>query len=179
MRTIENWNANVHQKVLKTLPLRLQKDLVEFPPPKKLPKLQSYFIHGNAGVGKTVLAARLYMEAKKQHYLNPCPDHILFLSTSEFFNELKSSFNNSELDEQVILAKYSEAEFLVLDDLGSERSTEWVMSMLYLLINRRYESMLTTIITSNYDLDELDEKLDDVRIPSRIGRMCKVLNPVR
>ncbi len=107
MRTIENWNENVSQKVLKTLPPSLQHDLLELPAPKKLPKLRSYFIQGGAGIGKTVYAARLYMEAKKQQYLNPCPDHILFLSTSEFFAELKASYNDRELDEHVVLAKYS------------------------------------------------------------------------
>jgi DNA replication protein DnaC len=45
---------------------------------------------------------------------------------------------------------------------------------LYHLINHRYEYMKKTIITSNYTLEELEQRLNDQRITSRINRMCKI-----
>ena len=173
MRNIENWETRVRDKILQQLPPRLREDVIKFKPPNKNPI--SYYLHGELNTGKTVMAAQLWLKAHQKKYLEGGPGKIIFISVPEFFVELKSTYNNPELDELVVLAKYAEAEFLVLDDLGSERSTDWVMSLLYLLINRRYENMLTTVITSNYDLDELGEKLDDWRIPSRIQRMCKIL----
>lgn len=65
--------------------------------------------------------------------------------------------------------KYSNAHLLVLDDLGAEKPTEFVITTLYLIINRRYENMLTTVITSNYDYNDLADIIDE-RIIDRIDR---------
>ena len=47
----------------------------------------------------------------------------------------------------------------MIDDLGKERATEWSVTILYRIINDRYEAMLPTIITTNYNSDVLTEKL--------------------
>lgn len=44
---------------------------------------------------------------------------------------------------------------VVLDDLGRERISEWTGEIIYTLVNRRYESRLPTIATSNLSADEL------------------------
>ncbi len=41
------------------------------------------------------------------------------------------------------------APLLVLDDLGQQKASEWVTEQLYILINRRYEYQLPTIVTTN------------------------------
>ena len=64
---------------------------------------------------------------------------------------------------------------LALDDIGSEKATDWALQMLYLLIDRRYSQMLKTIITSNLTLDQIADRLDD-RISSRIAGMCKIVS---
>lgn len=47
------------------------------------------------------------------------------------------------------------APLLVLDDLGREKPSEWVLDRLYTLIGRRYNELKPTIVTSNYTLDQL------------------------
>lgn len=47
------------------------------------------------------------------------------------------------------------APLLVLDDLGREKASEWVIDRLYVLIGRRYNELKPTIVTSNYTLDQL------------------------
>jgi len=178
MRTEAQWIIN-RKKLMLTFPVRLRKDLETIPWPEMMPVYGSYYIHGDVGVGKTVLAAQMLVEAREHFYFDSIPGRAMFISVPEFFNRLKATYNSTEFNEQDILNEYSSVQFLVLDDLGAERSTDWVMSMLYLLINRRYEDMLTTVITSNYTLDELTDKLGDARIPSRISRMCEVIAPKR
>jgi integrase len=56
---------------------------------------------------------------------------------------------------------------LYLDDLGTEKPTDWALQTLYLIIDRRYPEMMQTIISSNLNLDELSSRLGD-RIASRI-----------
>lgn len=48
-----------------------------------------------------------------------------------------------------------DADLLVLDDLGREKSTEWVIERLYVLVNERYNHRRPTIVTTNYAPSEL------------------------
>ena len=59
---------------------------------------------------------------------------------------------------------------LVLDDLGAERPTDFAREELALLVERRYGSLLPTIVTTNYRLGDLAVRLghDDLTIGKRI-----------
>lgn len=48
---------------------------------------------------------------------------------------------------------------LVLDDLGSEKTTEWSSAELLAIVNERYEAGLPTVYISNYAPKALEEKL--------------------
>ena len=74
------------------------------------------------------------------------------------------------------------AELLVLDDLGAERTTDWVDETLNLIVNTRYSERRITIFTSNYDLipDETDPRSllfrVGARMLSRLHEMCDFLH---
>ena len=80
-----------------------------------------------------------------------------------------------------ILRPVMEAELLVLDDLGAEKTSEWVEETMNLIVNTRYNERLTTIFTSNYedtpDVDALDSLRVRVgfRMHSRLHEMCDFL----
>jgi len=48
------------------------------------------------------------------------------------------------------------ADVVVLDELGAEKSSEWTLSLLYHVINERYNTQSTTIITTNLPWDAPD-----------------------
>jgi DNA replication protein DnaC len=87
-----------------------------------------------------------------------------------------------------ILRPVMEADLLVLDDLGSEKTSEWVEETMNLIVNTRYNERRHTIFTSNY-LDTPDDALVDgaesrdftlkerigFRIHSRLHEMCDFL----
>ena len=56
---------------------------------------------------------------------------------------------------------------LMIDDLGTENSTETNISLLFDLLNYRIQNQKTTIISTNIDLDDLQSQYDQ-RISSRI-----------
>ncbi|QMU79046.1 ATP-binding protein [Streptacidiphilus sp. PB12-B1b] len=74
------------------------------------------------------------------------------------------------VDSERTLAQYSRVPVLLLDDLGAAKSSEWVEEITYRLINRRYNLMLPTLITSNLRISDLRAYLGD-RVTSRLAQM--------
>lgn len=89
--------------------------------------------------------------------------------------EIKATFGKQDGETDKVMQRYLQAHFLVLDDFITTRPTDWVLELLYHLINYRYEYCKTTIITSNYSLQELEEILQEQRIISRISRSYKII----
>ena len=50
-----------------------------------------------------------------------------------------------------ILRPVMDADLLVLDDLGSEKPSEWVEETMNLIVNTRYNERRPTIFTTNYE----------------------------
>lgn len=61
----------------------------------------------------------------------------------------------------------ADLELLILDDLGSERPTEWTAERLYALVNRRWLEERPTIVTSNLASGELQQAVGP-RVYSRL-----------
>jgi len=59
-----------------------------------------------------------------------------------------------------------------VDDLGAHNYTDWAKNKLYTIINYRLNNRLPTLITSNLDLNDLEQYLGQ-RTTSRIIQMCK------
>jgi DNA replication protein DnaC len=89
--------------------------------------------------------------------------------------ELRDSFREkAERSEREIIEHYSNVQLLVLDDLGAEKTSDFALQSLYIIIDKRYSEMRHTIITSNLSVDEIAGKVGD-RIASRIAGMCRVI----
>ena len=77
-----------------------------------------------------------------------------------------------------ILQPLVTAQLLVLDDVGKEKTSEWVEETMTFIVNSRYNQRLVTIFTSNYedtpDIDVLDSLRVRVgsRMYSRMHEMC-------
>ncbi|MBA4864050.1 ATP-binding protein [Streptomyces sp. PSKA54] len=68
------------------------------------------------------------------------------------------------------LAAVSRYPLLILDDLGAAKASEWVEEITYRLINKRYNLMLPTLITTNLAMRDLRDHLGD-RVASRLAEM--------
>jgi len=135
----------------------------------------SLFIAGAVGCGKTLYAAGLTIKSMQMSYTErKGPRNFLFVTIPELLNEIRDSFDDPNKQAYEIINKYHETDWLILDDLGVEKVTEWVLQTLYIIINNRYEYLKSTIFTSNLDGKELADKFNDTRIPSRIHGMCRI-----
>lgn len=117
-------------------------------------KGEGLYFEGTCGTGKTHLAVAVAMTLINQGVPVICKTSIDLLA------DIKRSYEYDSLtSEEDVLSAYMTADFLVIDDLGKEQTTEWSASILYRIINDRYENMLPTAITTNYNADDLTEKL--------------------
>lgn len=181
-RRSDFWDVNLSRKFRReTFSLRITKDLEKFAKDDDvfqqldliLSKGKGLFVHGAVGSGKTIFSAMLTEEFGKRCFVNNRKLPVIFKTVPQLLLEIRDSFGDNNGSTELELTNiYSSVPWLVLDDLGAEKMSEWVLQTLYIIINSRYENLLPTIFTSNFDLDNLAVKLGDDRIPSRIFGMC-------
>jgi DNA replication protein DnaC len=118
---------------------------------------EGMLLWGDCGTGKTHLAIAILKELVQQKGAR-----CLFRGYSALLKQLQATYNRqvvADEDTGVVLTEYSilrdvtDVEVLVLDDLGAEKSSDWTLSMLYHVINERYNQGRTTIITTNLPWD--------------------------
>jgi DNA replication protein DnaC len=122
---------------------------------------------GVPGTGKTHLAVAILRELAVGKKIKSETD-ACFIPVPELLAEIRASYRDGDPDERDIIDRYSRLPFLVLDDLGAEKTTEWSITTLYLIIDRRYRNMRPTIITTNLSLEQIAVALSE-RISSRLA----------
>lgn len=100
---------------------------------------------GPSGVGKTHLAVACLKELIRRGHQG------LFCDYRELLKDIQASYNpGSGSTELRVLEPIRTAEVLVFDDLGASKPSAWALDTIGLVLNARYNSRLTTLITTNY-----------------------------
>ena len=128
------------------------------------------FIHGNPGLGKTHLAAGLTRDIIEKHETK-----VLFYSSVDLLLQIRWAMNESMVSETNLITKLANCPLLVIDDLGTEKVTDWVQQIIYKIIDDRNLLEKPTVITSNYSLEGLAPKIGE-KITSRMIEMCQLIH---
>lgn len=129
-----------------------------------LPPKQWLVFCGPPGVGKTHLAMALVNAGIDAGLV------ALFATVPDLLDHLRAAYTpESPVVYDDLFTQLKEAEVLVLDDLGAQRSSPWVNEKLFELLNYRYNRKHLTVITLNKQAwiqcdERLRSRLQDKRL---------------
>jgi DNA replication protein DnaC len=114
---------------------------------------------GPVGVGKSWSAWHASLAAVRVGILGA-----IAIVTADEFRERTAPQDHGQHFREV--GKMAEADLLVLDDIGALRTSDWSREQLHAVIDRRYNAMRPTVVTTN--LPKLGDEVGD-RIASRLA----------
>ncbi len=123
---------------------------------------------GPVGTGKTTLA----MLVSKAALSGGCS--VAIYSLPRLLNEIRDA-HRAERSHIELLDRLTAVDLLHVDDVGAERTNEWVLEELYSIVNARYEDQRAMLVTTNIlDREALCEQITE-RTVSRLTEMCDEL----
>ncbi len=121
---------------------------------------ESLYMHGATGLGKTHLSLAIANIVAENGY------RVIYDTAQNILSSLekeKFSYSGSNERENEIL----DCDLLIIDDLGSEFSTQFTVAAIYNIVNTRINRSKPVIISTNLTESELEAKYTQ-RITSRI-----------
>jgi DNA replication protein DnaC len=134
----------------------------------QLDKGRGLWLMGPVGTGKTTLAMLVSQAALK------AGRSVAIYSLPRLLNEIRDT-HRAERSHVDLLDRLTAVDLLHIDDVGAERTTDWVLEELYSIVNARYEDERSMVITTNIlDREALCEQITE-RTVSRLTEMCDEL----
>jgi len=136
---------------------------------------EGLYLFGGSGSGKTHVACGVLREVVLNNFLSG-----FFITAEKFveasYDEMNPDHELPEMygDEHMLKYIHSVYDILVLDNLGSERMTDFTKKAITSMLNSRYEQQLITIITSEIPLSRLSD-IYGPRVKSILSECCCVL----
>lgn len=122
------------------------------------------YLVGDTDAGKTHAAVALlkaYIDAHTSERFGAlhCDRTARIISVPDLMSEWKTTYNGGDGDEADVTRRYGDADLLVLDDMGKGAPTAWALERLFQIVNRRYDNLLPTVVTTQYDAPDLGRRL--------------------
>ena len=123
---------------------------------------ENFLLIGPTGLGKTHLSTSVAKKVIERGY------DVVYTTVIRMFEDFeKKRFSGNGNEFLHLTDRYFDAALLIIDDLGTEMSTQFTLTAFYDLINTRLNDGKCTIINTNLGVDALRSRYDD-RITSRI-----------
>lgn len=169
------------QYILKAIPPRFANIKPNFEQYKQLKdSKQSLIFMGPVGTGKTHKMLEILVPFLAESYISvfyepreikPSTVQKHFFSVSEALRRIRQSFDQKvEIDVADWMVK---TPMLFLDDLGTEKVSDWTREIFFNVINERYNWMRPVVMSTNLTFKEIAEHYGD-RMASRLYEMAKI-----
>jgi DNA replication protein DnaC len=127
---------------------------------------------GGYGCGKTHLSAAIANERIAHNH------PALFVNVPDLLDHLRATYSpTSEVSYDQRFDTVRSSPLLILDDLGTENATPWASEKLYQILNHRYNSQLPTVITTNHQLEDIDQRLRSRMSDQDLCQVYTILAP--
>lgn len=126
------------------------------------------WVFGGTGTGKTTLAmliSKAALEAGKT---------VAIYSLPKLLARIRRTYDSEPGGDSYLsfFERLTSVDLLHIDDLGAEKRSDWVLEQLYALVNERYDSQRSMLITTNLQHDQLEEQIGS-RTVSRLAQICE------
>lgn len=140
---------------------------------KETMQADSLIIMGKSEVGKTHLAAAIANKLIENNKI------VLIDRLTNLLDRIRETYENNTKSENELIDFYSNVDMLIIDDLGTEKISNWALEKLYTIIQNRYENRLPIIITTRFNKEGLIERFSYSKDPdlvdaiiSKLYQMC-------
>jgi DNA replication protein DnaC len=123
------------------------------------------WLMGNTGTGKTTLGMLVAKTALAAGMT------VAVYFTPKLLTQIRQTYQATDSEDayDAFFKRLTSVDLLYIDDLGSERHTDWVVEQLYALVNERYENQRSMLVTSNASNDEGDVEKGRRELEGQIG----------
>src|SRR5690606_14328302 len=109
---------------------------------------------GGNGCGKTHLAAAIANARLEEG------QRVAFATVPDLLDELRATYApDAPRRYDQLFRSLLDAEVLILDDLGAQKSSPWAEEKLYQLLNHRHVARAYTVVTTNKRLGDLEPRI--------------------
>lgn len=114
-------------------------------------------VTGSTGIGKSHLSVAMAKLLNEQYKKIGKPKSFLFVNMTEIIKQIKAGWADKVgqgVTENQIVKRLTEADFLILDDLGAQNTevkakSDWEQDLLFDILDKRERTIINTNLTSN------------------------------
>ncbi len=130
------------------------------------------WLMGNTGTGKTTLGMLVAKATADAGY------SVGVYFTPKLLTRIRQTYQAADGEDSyaAFFERLASVDLLYIDDLGSERHTDWVVEQLYALVNERYERKRSMLVTSNAtdDIAQGQAELEEQIGPRTVSRLIEI-----
>jgi len=126
-------------------------------------------LQGKYGCGKTHLAAAI------ANFVVGMGVPTLFITVPDLLDSLRFGYQDPNAPFEKRFEEIRNAPLLVLDDFGTQNATAWAQEKLFQILNYRYINHLPLVVTTNLQLDMIEDRISSRLQDPELVTIVKIL----